>query len=97
MNATQAAWAEKRKAGLMRYLLVDGILFTGGPFAVVMQIVGVFLLRDEGVTFGQYMTASRTWLTFILHGTLFGLIVGYLKWRRHEAEFAGASGPDSEA
>ena len=95
MNPTQAAWAEKRKAGLMRYLLVDGILFTGGPFAVVMQIVGVFLLRDEGVTFGQYMTASRTWLTFILHGTLFGLIVGYLKWRRHQAEFTAARGPDS--
>ena len=81
----------------MRYLLVDGILFTGGPFAVVMQIVGVFLLRAEGVTVGQYMTASRTWLTFILHGTLFGLIVGYLKWRRNEAEFLGAGGSDPEA
>ena len=97
MNSTQTAWAEKRKAGLIRYLLVDGILFTGGPFAVVMQIVGVFLLRDEGQTFGQYMTASRTWLTFILHGTLFGLIVGYLKWRRNEAAFSGARGPESEA
>ena len=96
MNLPAEIWAEKRKLGLFRYLLVDGILFTGGPFAVVMQIVGVFLLRDEGVTFGQYMTASRTWLTFILHGTLFGLIVGYLKWRRNEAEFSAARPPDLE-
>ena len=96
MNLPAEIWAEKRKLGLVRYLLVDGILFTGGPFAVVMQIVGVFLLRAEGVTFGQYMSASRTWLTFILHGTLFGLIVGYLKWRRNEAEFS-ARGPDPGA
>lgn len=94
MNSPQAVWAEKRKAGLKRYLLIDGVLFTGGPFAVVMQIVGIFLLRDEGQTIGQYMTSSRTWLTFLLHGTLFGLIVGYLKWRRGEAEFSDNAGTD---
>jgi hypothetical protein len=97
MNPPVEIWAKKRKRGLVRYLVIDGILFTGGPFAVVMQIVGVFLLRAEGVTFGQYMTDSRTWLTFILHGTLFGLIVGYLKWRRNEAEFLGSGRPDSGA
>lgn len=95
MNMPQAAWAEKRKTGMVRYLLIDGILFTGGPFAVVMQIVGVFLLRDEGQTIGEYFTASRTWITFLFHGTLFGLMVGYVKWRRNEAEFSKAS--DTEA
>ncbi len=95
MNFSAEIWAEKRKLGLVRYLLIDGILFTGGPFAVVMQIVGIFLLRDEGQTIGQYMTSSRTWLTFLLHGTLFGLIVGYLKWRRNEIEFSKAGASDS--
>lgn len=84
MKYTSAAWTEKRKAGLFRYLLIDGILFTGGPFAVVMQIIGVFLLRDEGQTIGQYFTASRTWLTFMAHGTLFGLVIGFINWRRNE-------------
>jgi hypothetical protein len=87
MKYSHSAWAEKRKAGLTRYLLIDGILYAGGPFAVVMQIVGVFLLRDEGQTIGQYFTASRTWITFLLHGTLFGLIVGFLNWRRAEKAF----------
>jgi uncharacterized membrane protein len=91
MKYTQEAWAEKRKAGLGRYLLIDGILFAGGPFAVVMQIIGVFLLRDEGQTIGQYFTASRTWVTFILHGTLFGLVVGFLNWRRNERNFSVTS------
>jgi len=91
MNFPIEIWAEKRKKGLGRYLLIDGILFTGGAFAVVMQILGVFLLREEGQSIGQYFTATRTWITFLLHGSLFGLIVGYLKWRRNEAAFAATS------
>ena len=88
MSYTKEAWAEKRKRGLGKYLIIDGILYTGGPFAVVMQVIGVFLLREEGQTIGQYFTSPRTWLTFILHGVLFGLIVGYVKWRRNENAFA---------
>ncbi len=90
MSIDRERWLEKRKGGLMRYLLVDGVVFTGGPFAVVMQIIGILLLRDAGQTLAQYMTSPITWVTFILHGTLFGLIAGYLKWRRNEAQFAAA-------
>lgn len=95
MKYTPEAWAAKRKAGLTRYLLIDGILISGGPFAVVMQIVGIFLLRDEGQSIGQYFTATRTWVTFLLHGTLFGLAVGFLNWRRNETEFAKAAAGSS--
>ena len=74
MKYSASDWAQKRQAGLLRYLMVDGIIFTGGPFALVMQIIGVFLLRDEGQTIGQYLTSSRMWTTFFLHATLFGLV-----------------------
>jgi uncharacterized membrane protein len=82
-----ADWAEKRKRGIARFLMIDGILFTGGPFAVVMQVIGVFLLRDEGQTIGQYFAASRTWMTFLAHGTLFGLVIGFVNWRRNEKAY----------
>lgn len=88
MKYSEAAWAEKKKRGLVKYLLIDGILYTGGPFAVVMQIIGIFLLRDEGQTIGQYFTSTMTWLTFMLHGTLFGLVVGFLNWKRNESSAA---------
>ena len=91
MKYSNEVWAEKRKAGLMRYLLIDGILYAGGPFAVVMQIIGVFLLRDEGQTFGRYFTATGTWITFLLHGTLFGLVVGFLNWRRNQNSFESSA------
>ena len=91
MKYTKSAWTAKRNAGLRRYLLIDGIFFTGGPFAVVMQIVGFLLLRDEGQTFGQYFTATRTWVTFFLHATLFGLVVGYINWRRSEKTYSTAN------
>ena len=89
MKYSAADWAEKRKRGLARYLMFDGILLTGGPFAVVMQVIGVFLLRDEGQTIGQYFSSSRTWTTFFFHGTLFGLIIGFLNWRRNENAASG--------
>ena len=83
-------WAEKRKAGMGRYLFLDGVIYTGGPFAVVMQIIGVFLLRDEGQSIGEYMSSSRTWVTFFLHATLFGLIIGFIRWRQNEKAFASS-------
>ncbi len=87
MKYSATVWAEKRKAGLTKYLFFDGILISGGPFAVVMQVVGFFLLRDEGQSFGQYFSSSRTWMTFFFHGTLFGLVVGFLNWRRNEKAY----------
>jgi len=90
MSFSKDIWAVKRQRGLARFLLIDGILITGGPFAVVMQIIGVFLLRDEGQSIGQYFTASRTWITFLLHGTLFGLIIGLINWYRNERAFAAS-------
>ncbi len=96
MKYSEAVWAEKRKLGLKRYLLFDGILWAGGPFAVVMQIVGFFLFGGQYETFGKYFSASKTWVTFFFHGTLFGLVVGYLNWRRNEKTFLEAK-PDSQS
>jgi uncharacterized membrane protein len=90
MKYSAADWSEKRKRGLARYLMFDGILLTGGPFAVVMQVIGFFLLRDEGQSFGQYFSSSRTWVTFFFHATLFGLIIGFINWRRGEKMLANS-------
>lgn len=81
---------------MVRFLIIDGVLFTGGPFAVILQVVGFFLLADEGQTFGQYFTASRTWMTFFFHGTLFGGIMGFVKWRRYEKAYLAAVGHSAE-
>ncbi len=89
MKYSNEVWAEKRRKGLGRYLMFDGILWAGGPFAVVMQVIGYFVLAGESETFGQYFTATRTWTTFFLHATLFGLIMGFVNWRRNERSFAG--------
>lgn len=96
MGYSNETWAVKREQGIVRFLLVDGVLFTGGPFAVILQVVGFFLLADEGQTFGQYFTSTRTWMTFFFHGTLFGGIMGFVKWRRNEKAFQAAQGQKAE-
>ena len=87
MKYTPADWKVKRECGLMRYLLVDGILIMGGPFAVVMQVAGYFVFRDDFQSFGDYFASSVTWVRFFFHGTLFGLIMGYISWWRNESAY----------
>ena len=88
MNYPDPNWAEKRKSGIARYLFIDGVLFAGGPFAVLMQVIGYFFLSDEGQTFGQYFTSSGTWVRFFLHATLFGLVMASIYWWRNERHVA---------
>lgn len=87
MNLSREAWEAKRDKGLARYLMVDGVLYTGGPFAVVLQVAGYFLFAMSEQTFGQYFASATTWLTFMLHGTLFGGIMGFIRWRRYERAY----------
>ena len=91
MKYSEEIWFEKKNLGFGRYLFFDGILIMGGPFAVVMQVVGFFFLRDEGQTFGEYFSSSRTWITFFFHATLFGLIMGSLNWFRNEKNYKSGS------
>ncbi len=84
MKYSAEDWKMKRDKGLPRFLMFDGILMTGGPFAVVMQVVGYFLFGDQYPTFGEYFSASKTWVVFFLHATAFGLIMGLINWFRNQ-------------
>src|SRR5471030_3083590 len=87
MKYSDAVWIEKKKKGLGRYLLFDGILIMGGPFAVIMQGIGYFFLRAEGQRVGEYFSSSRMWITFFFHATLFGLVMGLIYWFGHEKAY----------
>ena len=82
-----AAWAEKRKEGVGRFVAVDGVLKIGAPFAFVMKIVGMLVFRAEGQTFGQYISSGMTWTAFFLNATAFGLVMGFINWRRNEKAY----------
>jgi hypothetical protein len=90
MIYTREAWLEKRRRGLFRYLLIDGVLLMGGPFAVVLQVAGYFVFADEGQTFGQYFASPSTWARFFAHGLLFGIIMGYISWWRNQRASAAS-------
>jgi uncharacterized membrane protein len=82
-----ADWANKRKQGIGRFLAVDGVLKLGAPFAFVMKIVGMLVFRGEGQTLGQYVTSTMTWTAFFLNATAFGLVMGFINWRRNEKAY----------
>ena len=91
-----AEWAVKRKEGIGRFLILHGILKMGAPFALVMKLVGMLVLRDEGQTMGQYVLASRTWVAFFLNATAFGLVMGFINWRRNENAFFASPAQKSD-
>lgn len=84
-------WTERRKKGFVRYLLIDGVFFMGGPFAVMMQILGYFFLAEANQKFSAYFVSSRTWITFFAHAVLFGSIMACIKWWRNEKAFASGN------
>lgn len=96
MRFSEAVWAEKRKAGISRFIFLEGILKAGSVFAVVMQFIGYFILADKSATFVTYFGSATTWTTFFLHATLFGSIMGYINWRRNERMHAAAENPPAE-
>lgn len=96
MKYSAVDWAIKRKGGIGPFLFFDGIIKTGGPFAVILQVVGYFLFAPETQSFGEYFSSSRTWITFFFHATLFGLIMGFINWRRNESAFAKTAVADVE-
>ena len=91
MIYTTADWAAKRKEGLGRFIAIDGVLKIGAPFAFVMKIIGMLVFRGEGQTLGQYITATSTWTAFFLNATAFGLIMGFINWRRNESAYFAAT------
>jgi len=88
MASPDTNWAEKRENGFIWYLLVDGVFFMGGPFAVMMQLARYVLLTDASETFSNYFISARTWIIFFAHAILFGGIMGCIKWWRNEKAFA---------
>ena len=87
MLYSPADWANKRKEGMRKFLFWDGIVKLGAPFAFVMKVIGILVLRGEGQTLGQYVTSSMTWTAFFLNATAFGLVMGFVNWRRNEKAY----------
>lgn len=90
MLYSPADWGEKRNEGIGRYLAFDGVLKLGAPFAFVMKIIGMLVLRAENETLGQYISSTRVWTAFFLNATAFGLVMGFINWRRNEAAYFAA-------
>jgi hypothetical protein len=88
MKYSYADWGEKRQKGIASFLFIDGILRMGAPFAFLMQIGGYFLRSDDAQSYSEYFMSSQTWITFFFHATLFGLVMGFINWRRAEKAFA---------
>ena len=73
MKYAEEVCVEKRKRGLERDLWVDGLLITGGPFAVVMQVIGFYFFAMTDKHLVSISVLRKTWITFFFHASIFDL------------------------
>jgi hypothetical protein len=55
MKYSDEVWIQKRNRRIAAYVLLDGTLLLGAPFAVIMPIAGYFNLRGSSRTFSEYL------------------------------------------
>lgn len=70
--------------GRVRYIAIHGVLFAGMPFAALMFAAGYYFSGSKLYTFGEYLSLTSTWITFIVTALVFGLIFGIVK--RHDTQ-----------
>ena len=84
-------WSDIRAKGKFRYIILQGVIITGGLYALMMTVVGYFIEYGFNLSsITTYMFDSRTHTRFFLFATAFGAIMGIIKWNRGERAFAEA-------
>lgn len=89
-------WADVRAKGKFRYIVLQGVIITGGLFAMVMTLTGFFI--EYGFRFSEFTTYaldSMTHTRFFLFATAFGSIMGVINWNRGEKAFAEATAKET--
>jgi hypothetical protein len=89
-------WADTRAKGKLRYIALNGIIISGGLYAMGLTITGYFI--EHGFDFSQviaYATSTTTHTRFFLFATAFGSIWGLIKWNRGERAFAESLAKES--
>lgn len=84
-NSEKKNWEQIRVCGHGRFILNQGMLQTGVPFAIVMSL-GMFLwdLLSHG---GEITSIWEPIRIFVLFTLVMGYGLGETKWRKCEAEY----------
>lgn len=82
MDAEQKAkWAEVRARGKGRYILVEGMLKTGGLFATLVLVVNYFYRHGfTSSKISEYLLNGETVFRFFFGVIFFGLWMGLFDW-----------------
>lgn len=75
--------SEHSRKGAARTILIDGLLFKGGLFALAMLVGGYFIKSYfYEPTVYDYITAAETWVTFAYYFLSFGSIMGLFEYAK---------------
>lgn len=80
-------WEEKRKNGLMRYVLVDGLIHIGLIIGLITSIM--MHLNDVNYDFGLFSITKIIGIFFdkILYFTIGGVILVIFNWYSYESRY----------
>ena len=78
-------WEQMRQKGRSWFIVREGVFRHGLRVGVCLTLLEVVYLAMSGADLhGAVSVAAVTWLTST---TLFGLMIGFVLWRRHERDY----------
>jgi hypothetical protein len=82
-------WHVTRERGMIRFIIVNGILLLGIPIAIATAVFRFYFGTPGASSWGEYLMSNGTWIGYILQalvtGIVFGAVVWFLNERKHHS------------
>lgn len=73
-------WDAVKKKGMLRFIVVNGILMFGLPVTIATAIIRFYIGTPGTDSWQVYLMSNGTWIGFILQALVSGIIFGAIMW-----------------
>jgi len=73
-------WDAVKKKGILRFIIVNGILLFGVPVTIATAIIRFYTGTPGTDSWQVYLMSNSTWIGFILQALVSGIIFGAIMW-----------------
>lgn len=89
-------WQETRKKGILRFIIVNGILLFGIPVTIATAVIRFYFGTPGAYSWRDYLLSNGTWIGFILQALISGIIFGAVIWYFNERTYRSTVNSVSE-
>ena len=89
-------WKDVGNKGILRFIVVNGILSFGIPMVILTAIVRFYFGSPGTDSWREYLLSNGTWIGYILQAVTTGAIIGAVIWFLNKRSFRSPTKSESE-